>query len=200
MSNSTHIQHPASSIQQSSPDIGLQTSIIKIGIINISDRASKGIYEDIPGKEIVKTLNEFIVGSWEKEYAVIPDEQGQIENTLIDMADNKNCCLVVTSGGTGPSPRDVTPEATEKVCQKMMPGFGELMRSVSLQYVPTAILSRQTAGIRNKTLIVNLPGKPKAIRQCLEVVFPAIPYCIDLIGGPFITGNESVIKVFRPKS
>ena len=175
-------------------------SIIRIGIINVSDRASQGVYEDIPGKEIVKTLTEFIVGDWEKEYAVVPDEQDQIKKIMIDMADNKNCCLIVTSGGTGPAVRDVTPEATEKVCQKMMPGFGELMRSVSLKYVPTAILSRQTAGIRNKTLIVNLPGKPKAIRECLQVVFPAIPYCIDLIGGPFIQGNDNAVKVFRPKS
>ena len=174
--------------------------MIKIGIINVSDRASQGIYEDIPGKEIVKILSEFIVEKWEKEYAVIPDEQDQIEKTLIDMADNKDCCLIVTCGGTGPAPRDVTPEATEKVCHKMMPGFGELMRAESLKYVSTAILSRQTAGIRNKTLIVNLPGKPKAIRQCLDAIFPAIPYCIDLIGGPFINGNEEVIKVFRPKN
>lgn len=173
--------------------------MIKIGIINVSDRASKGIYEDLPGKEIVKTLNEFIKGTWEKEYAVIPDEQPLIEQTLISMADEKGCCLIVTCGGTGPSSRDVTPEATESVCHKMMPGFGEQMRSVSLQYVPTAILSRQTAGLRNKTLIVNLPGKPKAIRQCLDAIFPAIPYCIDLIGGPFIENNEDVIKVFRPQ-
>ena len=120
--------------------------MIRIGIVNVSDRASQGIYEDIPGKEIVKTLQEFIKSPWEKEYAVIPDEQALIEQTLIDMADQKKCCLVVTCGGTGPSPRDVTPEATENVCNKMMPGFGELMRSVSLQFVPTAILSRQTAG------------------------------------------------------
>ena len=173
---------------------------IRIGIINVSDRASKGVYEDIPGKEIVKALNEFIADQWENEYAIIPDEQDQIEKTMIEMADNKNCCLIVTCGGTGPAVRDVTPEATENVCNKMMPGFGELMRSVSLQYVSTAILSRQTAGIRNKTLIVNLPGKPKAIRQCLDAIFPAIPYCIDLIGGPFISGNEAVTKVFRPKS
>jgi molybdopterin adenylyltransferase len=116
------------------------------------------------------------------------------------MADREKCCLIVTSGGTGPAVRDVTPEATEAVCEKMMPGFGELMRSVSLQYVPTAILSRQTAGIRNQTLIVNLPGKPKAIRQCLDAVFPAIPYCIDLLEGPFIECNEAVIKPFRPQS
>lgn len=173
--------------------------MIKIGIINISDRASRGIYEDIPGKTIASTLSEYLTNAWEKVYEVIPDEQPIIEQTMIQMADSENCCLIVTSGGTGPSPRDVTPEATAAVCQKMMPGFGELMRSVSLQYVPTAILSRQTAGIRNKTLIVNLPGKPKAIRQCLDAVFPAIPYCIDLIGGPFLECNESVMKAFRPQ-
>ena len=172
---------------------------IKIGIINVSDRASKGIYEDIPGQAIVSTLNEYLTSPWEKEYAVIPDEQTQIEKTLIEMADEKQCCLIVTCGGTGPAKRDVTPEATEAVCDKMMPGFGELMRATSLQYVPTAILSRQTAGIRNKTLIVNLPGKPAAIRQCLDAVFPAIPYCIDLLEGPFLQCNETVIKVFRPK-
>lgn len=172
--------------------------IARIGIINVSDRASKGIYEDLPGKAIVDTLNEYLISDWEKEYAVIPDEQDLIEHTLKDMADHKGCCLIVTSGGTGPALRDVTPEATEAVCNKMMPGFGELMRSVSLQYVPTAILSRQTAGIRNNTLIVNLPGKPKAIRQCLDAVFPAIPYCIDLLEGPFLECNEDIIKPFRP--
>lgn len=173
---------------------------IRIGIINVSDRASKGIYEDLPGKAIVETLNEYIRGAWEKEYAVIPDEQYLIEQTMIDMADNKNCCLIITSGGTGPALRDVTPEATENVCNKLLPGFGELMRAKSLTYVPTAILSRQTAGIRNKTLIVNLPGKPKAIRQCLDAVFPAIPYCIDLLEGPFIECNEDVMKPFRPQA
>ena len=172
---------------------------IVIGIINVSDRASQGIYEDIPGKAIVSTLSEYLKSSWEKVYAVVPDEQNLIEQTLIDMADQQGCCLIVTSGGTGPAPRDVTPEATAAVCQKMMPGFGELMRQVSLQYVPTAILSRQTAGIRNQTLIVNLPGKPKAIRQCLDAVFPAVPYCIDLIGGPYLECHEAVIKVFRPQ-
>jgi molybdopterin adenylyltransferase len=118
---------------------------------------------------------------------------------MIKMADFEKCCLIITSGGTGPAKRDVTPEATESVCDKMMPGFGELMRAKSLTYVPTAILSRQTAGIRNNTLIVNLPGKPKAIRQCLDAVFPAIPYCIDLLEGPYIECNEAVIKIFRPK-
>ena len=174
--------------------------MIKIGIINISDRASQGIYEDIPGKEIVKVLSEYITSVWEKEYTVIPDEQPLIEKTLINMADEKSCCLIVTCGGTGPSPRDVTPEATVTVCHKLLPGLGEQMRAVGLKHVPTAILSRQIAGIRHKTLIVNLPGKPKAIRECLEAVFPAIPYCIDLIGGPFIEANENVIKIFRPKT
>lgn len=173
---------------------------IKIGIINVSDRASKGIYEDIPGKAIVETLNDYLISHWEKVYAVIPDEQDQLEAKMKEMADEEGCCLIITSGGTGPAKRDVTPEATEAVCQKMMPGFGELMRQVSLQYVPTAILSRQTAGIRNQTLIVNLPGKPKAIRQCLDAVFPAIPYCIDLLEGPYLECNEEVIKPFRPKS
>jgi len=161
---------------------------IRIGIINVSD----------PGKAIVATLNEYIKGDWEKEYAVIPDEQNLIEEAMIDMADRKKCCLIITSGGTGPAKRDVTPEATTSVCNKMLPGFGELMRAKSLTYVPTAILSRQTAGIRNQTLIVNLPGKPKAIRQCLDAVFPAVPYCIDLLEGPFIECNDEVIKVFRP--
>jgi molybdopterin adenylyltransferase len=173
---------------------------IRIGIINVSDRASKGIYEDIPGKAIVELLNEYIKSPWEKEYAVIPDEQPLIEEKMIEMADKLNCCLIVTSGGTGPAKRDVTPEATEAVCQKMLPGFGELMRAKSLTYVPTAILSRQSAGVRNQCLIVNLPGKPKSIRQCLEVVFPAIPYCIDLLEGPFIECNDEAIKVFRPQS
>ncbi len=174
--------------------------MIRIGIINISDRASKGVYEDLPGKAIADLLNEYLKSKWEKIYAVIPDEQELIEQTLITMADVDQCCLIITSGGTGPSKRDVTPEATEAVCDKMMPGFGELMRAVSLKYVPTAILSRQTAGIRNKTLIVNLPGKPKSIRECLEAVFPAIPYCIDLLEGPFLECNEEVMKPFRPQN
>lgn len=175
------------------------TKVIRIGIINVSDRASQGIYEDIPGKAIVETLNEYLTSPWEKEYAVVPDEQPLIEKIMIEMADLKKCCLIITSGGTGPARRDVTPEATEAVCDKMMPGFGELMRAKSLTYVPTAILSRQTAGIRHQTLIVNLPGKPKAIRQCLDAVFPAIPYCIDLLDGPFIECNEEVMKPFRPQ-
>lgn len=173
--------------------------IANIGIINVSDRASQGIYEDLPGKEILRLLKVYIRSEWAPVYAVIPDEQPIIEETLIKMADNDNCCLIITSGGTGPALRDVTPEATEAVCNKLLPGFGEAMRAKSLTYVPTAILSRQVAGIRNQTLIVNLPGKPKAIRECLEVVFPAIPYCIDLLEGPFIETDPGVMPVFRPK-
>jgi len=175
-------------------------SAIKIGIITSSDRASADIYEDISGKEIIKTLREYLVSSWEPIYRLLPDEQDSLEETMIALSDTEKCCLIVTTGGTGPALRDVTPEATEAVCQKMLPGFGELMRQVSLNYVPTAILSRQCAGIRNQSLIVNLPGKPSAIRQCLDAVFPAIPYCIDLIGGPYLEANPDVIKVFRPKS
>ena len=173
---------------------------IRIGIVTMSDRASAGVYEDLSGQAIIDTLNDYLSSEWESVYKVIPDEQDIIEKTLIEMSDTEQCCLVVTTGGTGPAVRDITPEATEAVCQKMMPGFGELMRQVSLQYVPTAILSRQTAGIRNKTLIVNLPGKPKSIRECLDAVFPAIPYCIDLLEGPFLECNEEVIKPFRPKN
>lgn len=173
---------------------------IKIGILTISDRASKGIYEDISGKEIINVLNEYITSTWESIYEIIPDEQDLIEQKLKAFSDKKECCLVLTTGGTGPASRDVTPEATEKVCNKMLPGFGELMRKESLAYVPTAILSRQTAGIRNKTLIVNLPGKPNSIRECLQVVFPAIPYCLELTGKYTIETNEKNIKVFRPKS
>ncbi|MGK0239141.1 MAG: molybdopterin adenylyltransferase [Candidatus Pelagisphaera sp.] len=170
-----------------------------IGVINISDRASKGIYEDIPGKACLELLKEWLVTPFEVAYAVVPDEQDQIEATLKEFADQKGCSLVVTTGGTGPALRDITPEATEAVCEKMLPGFGEQMRTASLKYVPTAILSRQTAGTRGSCLIVNLPGKPKAIRENLEAVFPAIPYCIDIIGGAFLETDESIMKVFRPK-
>ncbi|NIJ43733.1 molybdopterin adenylyltransferase [Wenyingzhuangia heitensis] len=174
-------------------------SAIKIGIITVSDRASAGVYEDISGKAIIDTLQEYLESTWEKVYHVIPDEQDKIEETIVDLVDHQNCCLVITTGGTGPAKRDVTPEATEAVCDRMMPGFGELMRAESLKYVPTAILSRQTAGLRGSSLILNLPGKPKSIRECLDAVFPAIPYCIDLMEGPFIKCNQEVIKPFRPK-
>ncbi|OOZ40614.1 molybdopterin adenylyltransferase [Solemya pervernicosa gill symbiont] len=173
---------------------------IRIGIITASDRASAGVYEDISGKAIIETMNDYLTSSFEPVYRVIPDEQAEIEKAMIELADKEGCCLIVTTGGTGPALRDVTPEATEAVCEKMMPGFGELMRQTSLQYVPTAILSRQTAGIRGKSLIINLPGKPKSIRECLDAVFPAVPYCIDLIEGPFLECNEEVMKPFRPKA
>jgi len=172
---------------------------IKIGVITASDRASAGIYADKSGKAIMDTMKEYLKNEFEIFYSCIPDEFAKIKEALIDMCDNKDCDLVVTTGGTGPAKRDITPEATEEVCEKMLPGFGELMRSVSLKYVPTAILSRQSAGIRGKTLIINLPGKPKSIRECLDAVFPAVPYCIDLIGGRYIETNEDVIKAFRPR-
>ena len=170
----------------------------KIGIINVSDRASRGEYEDLPGKEVRRLMDLWLSSPWEDSYAVVPDEQPLLEKEMKRMADEEQCCLIVTTGGTGPAERDVTPEATIAVCEKLLPGFGELMRQVSLQYVPTAILSRQTAGTRGSTLIVNLPGKPKSILECLEAVFPAIPYCIDLIGGPYLETNKDVMKVFRP--
>lgn len=173
--------------------------MIRIGVLNISDRASAGVYEDTPGKACIALLRDWLTTEFEIDYHVIPDERLVIEAELKRMADEAGCCLVVTTGGTGPAPRDVTPEATEAVCEKMMPGFGELMRATSLKYVPTAILSRQTAGIRKKTLIVNLPGRPKAIRENLEAVFPAIPYCIDLIGGPRLEARPDAPAVFRPK-
>ncbi|EKB29795.1 molybdopterin adenylyltransferase [Aeromonas dhakensis] len=171
----------------------------RIGIVTVSDRASAGIYEDLSGKAIIDTLNAYLTSEWEPLYEVIPDEQEQIEATLIRLADQDRCSLIVTTGGTGPAKRDVTPEATEAVCDRMMPGFGELMRAESLKFVPTAILSRQTAGLRGSSLIVNLPGKPKSIRECLDAVFPAIPYCIDLMEGPYLECDEAVIKPFRPK-
>lgn len=173
---------------------------IKIGILTISDRASKGIYEDVSGSEIKRVLNEYIVSDWKSLYDLIPDEQDVIEQRLKLMSDEQGCCLILTTGGTGPSPRDVTPEAMENVCDKLLPGFGELMRQESLKYVPTAILSRQTAGIRKKALIINLPGRPNAIRECLQVVFPAIPYGMELAGNYLIETDDDKIKVFRPKT
>ncbi len=171
----------------------------KIGILTVSDRASRGEYEDRGGPAIQEYLNEVLTSAWEPVPKIIADDQETIEQTLIELSDQHDCCLIITTGGTGPAARDVTPEATAAVCNKMMPGFGELMRGVSLQYVPTAILSRQTAGIRGNTLIVNLPGSPKAIAQCLDAVFPAIPYCIDLIEGPFLDTDPNRLLAFRPK-
>jgi len=171
-----------------------------IGVVNVSDRASVGVYEDTPGKACVALLREWITTPFSEVYAVVPDEQPLIEQALRSMADERRCSLVVTTGGTGPAPRDVTPEATIAVCDRLLPGFGEQMRAASLRYVPTAILSRQTAGLRGRCLIVNLPGRPKSIRENLEAVFPAIPYCIDLAGGALIETRPERMAVFRPKA
>ena len=172
---------------------------VKIGVVAVSDRASRGEYEDKGGPAIIDYLRRHIASTWSPVARVIPDERATIAATLIELADVERCCLIVTTGGTGPAPRDVTPEATEEVCEKMMPGYGELMREVSLRVVPTAILSRQTAGIRGSSLIINLPGKPSAISDCLDAVLPATPYCIELIGGPWVELREGVTG-FRPKS
>ncbi len=171
---------------------------VRIGIVTVSDRASSGAYEDKGGPAMREWLERALTTPWEAIARVVPDEQDHVEAVLKALCDKEGCCLVVTTGGTGPAPRDVTPEATEAVCEKMLPGFGELMRQESLKFVPTAILSRQTAGVRGNSLIINLPGKPSAIADCLNAVFPAVPYCIDLIYGPFLETNESVCKAFRP--
>ena len=172
-----------------------------IGLVSISDRASAGVYKD----EGIPALKEWLSSAiaspeWRDETRLIADEQPLIEATLRELVDQKGCSLVLTTGGTGPAPRDVTPEATLAVAEKVMPGFGEQMRAVSLKYVPTAILSRQVAVVRGKALIINLPGQPKAIRETLDGVFAAVPYCVDLIGGPYIETHEAVCKAFRPKS
>ena len=171
----------------------------KIGILTVSDRASRGEYEDRGGPAIREYLGEVLSSEWEPVARIVTDDQPLIEEALAGLATAEGCCLIVTTGGTGPASRDVTPEATEAVCQKLMPGFGELMRKVSLEKVATAILSRQTAGIIGSALIVNLPGQPRAISECLDAVFPAIPYCIDLLGGPYIETDEARLKAFRPK-
>jgi molybdopterin adenylyltransferase len=175
------------------------TEPARIGIVTVSDRAARGEYEDKGGPAILDELSKILVSDWEALEVVIPDERPAIEQTLIELADQDRCCLVVTTGGTGPAARDVTPEATEAVCHKLMPGFGELMRAESLKVVPTAILSRQTAGIRGGTLFINLPGNPPAIHDCLMAVFPAVPYCVDLLEGPYLETDESYCKAFRPK-
>lgn len=173
--------------------------IIKIGIITSSDRASAGIYEDISGAEIKKIMQEYILNKIDFVYSLIPDELELIKNEIIKMSDELNCDLIFTTGGTGPAPKDVTPEATKEAIERELPGFGELMRASSLKIVPTAILSRQLAGIRGKSLIINLPGKPKAIRECIDPIFPAIPYCLDLMLAGYINESEQAPKVFRPK-
>jgi len=178
----------------------MNQKVTRIGIVTVSDRASRGEYQDLGGPAIREWLDQALTSDWQAVARVIPDEQPIVEQTLKELCDQEGCCLVVTTGGTGPARRDITPEATEAVADKIMHGFGELMRSVSLKFVPTAILSRQTAVIRGQSLIVNLPGKPSAISDCLNAVFPAIPYCVDLIEGPFLESNEEFIKIFRPKS
>jgi molybdopterin adenylyltransferase len=177
-----------------------EVASLLIGLVSVSDRASAGVYEDkgIPG--LTDWFGAALTTPWRMETRLIPDEQALIERTLIELVDSVRCHLVLTTGGTGPAARDVTPEATLAVAHKVLPGFGEQMRQVSLRYVPTAILSRQVGVIRGGALILNLPGQPKAIKETLDGVFPAVPYCIDLIGGPYIETKDEVCKVFRPKS
>lgn len=175
-----------------------ETNAVRIGILTVSDRASRGDYEDLGGPAIQRYMERVLACPWQPVCRIIPDERDQIEKALIELSDSEACCLIVTTGGTGPAVRDVTPEATEAVCSRMLPGFGEQMRAVSLKHVPTAILSRQTAGIRGKSLVVNLPGKPRAIAECLDAVMPAIAYCIDLIDGPRIETNPEIVKSWRP--
>lgn len=172
---------------------------ISIGILTVSDRASAGVYADKSGAAIRDVLTRWISSEWRAEYRLVPDEQPQIEAMLCELSDHVGCSLIVTTGGTGPSPRDVTPEATMNVCDRVLPGFGEQMRAVSVKTVPTAILSRQMAGTRGKTLIINLPGKPAAIEECLAAVFAAIPYCVELIGGPKLLSTSEAPAAFRPK-
>lgn len=171
----------------------------RIGIVVTSDRASRGDYEDRGGPAIRDYLARVLTTPHACAYRLIADDQAAIEAALRELADEEGCSLILTTGGTGPAPRDVTPEATEAVCEKMLPGFGEQMRAASLQYVPTAILSRQCAGVRGQSLIVNLPGKPKAIAECLDAVFAAIPYCVDLVGGARLETDPAHVKAFRPK-
>ncbi len=172
----------------------------RVGIVVTSDRASAGTYQDLGGPAIRAALTAYLTSPWSDVYRLIPDDGATIADTLRELCDREACDLVVTTGGTGPAPRDVTPEATEAVCDKLLPGFGEQMRAASLRVVPTAILSRQTAGIRGRSLIINLPGKPKSIRECLDAVFPAVPYCLDLIGAARLETDPSVIAAFRPKA
>ena len=172
---------------------------VRIGFVTVSDRASRGEYEDLGGPAMQAWLSNALTNDWEAVARVVPDEQDQVEATLKELADEVGCCLIVTTGGTGPALRDITPEATIAVSDKILDGFGEQMRAVSLKFVPTAILSRQLAAIRGQSLIINLPGKPSAIGDCLEAVFPAVPYCIDLLEGPYLETDESFVKAFRPK-
>ncbi len=176
------------------------TNTLKIGLISISDRASSGVYQDAGLPALQEWFTQTLTSPWQCATRLIPDEQAMIEATLIELADQEKCHLILTTGGTGPALRDVTPEATLAVAHKVLPGFGEQMRAVSLRYVPTAILSRQLGVTRGQSLILNLPGQPKAIKETLDGIFAAVPYCIDLIGGPYIETNPDVLTSFRPKS
>lgn len=176
----------------------MSTAAIEIGILVSSDRAAAGVYEDRGGPAIVAYLERVLTTPFSPRLAVVPDDRATLARTLMDMCDRHACPLILTTGGTGPAPRDVTPEATMDVCERLLPGFGEAMRLASLKEVPTAILSRQLAGTRGKSLIVNLPGKPASITTCLDAVFAAIPYCIDLIGGPRLDTDPAVCRAFRP--
>ena len=178
----------------------MQNERARVGIVTVSDRASRGDYEDLSGPAIVEWMTAALTTDWEPVTRLVPDEQPQIERALTELCDAEGCCLVVTTGGTGPASRDVTPEATLAVADREIPGFGEQMRAVSLKYVPTAILSRQVGATRGKSLIINLPGQPKAIKETLDGIFAAVPYCIDLIGGPYLETRDDVLKAFRPKS
>jgi molybdopterin adenylyltransferase len=171
--------------------------MIRIGIITVSDRAHNGEYEDLSGPEAIAALNDCIASPWQPVTRIVPDEMPAIEAALMEICDAEGCCLVLTTGGTGPAMRDVTPDATTAVCDRILPGFGELMRAVSLRHVPTAILSRQIAGLRGAALIINLPGKPSAIRECLGAVFPAVPDCIALLGGPRLETKGGVVPIFH---
>ena len=179
---------------------GMVGDPVVLGVLTVSDRASVGEYEDEGGPAIVGFFEEAIASEWRHHYQVVPDEVDSISSALIDMVDNLGCDVIVTTGGTGPAKRDVTPEATELVCERILPGFGEQMRSISLQFVPTAILSRQVGGTRGKSLIFNLPGRPKAIRETIDEIWKSVPYCLDLLGGPYIDMNDDVCNAFRPKN
>jgi len=172
----------------------------QFGIVTVSDRASDGSYADDSGPAILDFLNEAIDSEWVAHYRCIPDVQEIIESTLIELADKMQCSVVITTGGTGPASRDVTPESTRAVCERILPGFGEQMRAISLEFVPTAILSRQIGGTRGKCLIFNLPGRPKAIRETIDEIWKAVPYCVDLLGGPYIDMNDEICNAFRPKN
>ena len=173
--------------------------LARVGVVTVSDRASSGEYVDLSGPEVLAFLEGALDSEWQAEVRVIPDERTLVEQTLIELVDDIGCCLVITTGGTGPAPRDITPDATAAVCDRILPGFGEQMRAISLRHVPTAILSRQVGGTRGGCLILNLPGAPKAIRETIDEVFPAVPYCIDLVGGPYIETTDGPWSAFRPK-